>query len=174
MKTKNLLITPKTKILELIETYPQLEEILISYIPAFNKLKNPILRKTVAKIATLQQVAAIGNVNVEDLINLLRKHVGQDLISVEKDSNYVTVKPDWFDESKIVKEFDVRELLKAGEHPINQVISDLNQLKENEILKVIAPFLPAPMIDKSLSLNFKHWVKKEKEDFFVIYFQKSN
>lgn len=51
----SLIITPKTKVLELIETYPELEDILIEYAPAFKKLKNPLLRKTVAKIATLQQ-----------------------------------------------------------------------------------------------------------------------
>ena len=60
-----LIITPKTKVLQVIEAYPQLEEVLIGYVPAFVKLKNPILRKTVARIATLQQAAAIGNVKVE-------------------------------------------------------------------------------------------------------------
>jgi hypothetical protein len=76
-----LIITPKTKILQLIETYPQLEEVLIEYAPAFKKLKNPVLRKTIARITTLQQAAAIGNVKVEDMINRLRKEVGQDKIT---------------------------------------------------------------------------------------------
>ena len=48
-----LIITPKTKVLELIETYPELEDVLIEYAPAFKNLKNPVLRRTVAKIATL-------------------------------------------------------------------------------------------------------------------------
>ncbi len=34
---------------------------------AFKKLKNPVLKRTVAKIATLQQAATVGNVKVEDL-----------------------------------------------------------------------------------------------------------
>ena len=80
MENHTLIISPKTKVLQLIETYPQLEDVLINYVPAFKKLKNPILRKTVAKIATLQQAAVVGNVKVEDLINLLRKEVGQDTI----------------------------------------------------------------------------------------------
>lgn len=53
-----LIITPKTKVLQLIETYPQLEELLIEMVPTFEKLKNPVLRRTVAKIATLQQAAS--------------------------------------------------------------------------------------------------------------------
>jgi hypothetical protein len=73
MEKNQIIITPKTKVLQLIEAYPQLEDVLIAYVPAFKKLKNPVLRKTVAKIATLQQAASIGNVQVSDLINHLRK-----------------------------------------------------------------------------------------------------
>jgi len=172
MEKKQLIISPKTKVLQLIETYPELEDVLINYVPAFKKLKNPILRKTVAKIATLQQAASIGNVKVGDLINHLRKEVGQELISDELDNPYNTVKPDWFNESLIAQEFDVREMLAAGEHPVNQVMSDLKKLSVNSIYKMIAPFLPAPLIDKATSLNVKHWVVKKSDQLFFIYFYK--
>lgn len=165
-----LVITPKTKVLQLIEAYPQLEETLISYVPAFEKLKNPILRKTVAKIATLQQAAAIGNVPVEDLINRLRREVGQDLISQNENNMYNTTKPAWFDPAMISGELDARAMLAAGEHPVNQVIADLKSLTSGSIYKLTAPFLPAPLIDKASSLNFDHWVNNEDEGIFVIYF----
>ena len=71
-----LMITPQSKILQVIEAYPQLEDVLISYVPAFEKLKNPVLRNTVARVTTMQQVASIGNVKVGELINMLRKEVG--------------------------------------------------------------------------------------------------
>lgn len=172
--SNQLIITPKTKVLQLIEAYPQLEDVLIGYVPAFKKLKNPILRNTVAKIATLQQAAAVGNVKIEDLINRLRKEVGQDLISGTEDTVYIISKPDWFSESKIVNELDVREMLSKGEQPVNQVIADLNQLPKGSIYKVIAPFLTAPLIDKATSLGLKHWVKKESEGLFMIFFYKPN
>ncbi len=89
-------ITPKSKVMQVIEEYPQLEDVLISYIPAFKKLKNPVLRKTVARIASLQQAASIGNVKVEDLINHLRKEVGQDMYTESKELGYNTSKPGWF------------------------------------------------------------------------------
>ena len=165
-----LIITPKTKVLQLIEAYPQLEETLISYVPAFEKLKNPILRKTVAKIATLQQAASIGNVPVEDLINRLRREVGQDLISQNENNMYHTTKPAWFDPAKITAELDARAMLAAGDHPVNQVIADLKNLTSGSIYKLTAPFLPAPLIDKASSLNFDHWVTNEDEGIFVIYF----
>jgi hypothetical protein len=170
MKKKQIIISPKTKVLHLIETYPELEDVLINYVPAFKKLKNPILRKTVAKIATLQQAASIGNVNVGDLINHLRKEVGQDLVKGEINNVYNTQQPEWFDTAKIVQELDVRDMLAAGEHPVNQVMADLKKLPANSIYKMIAPFLPAPLIDKASSIEAKHWVVKEREDVFIIYF----
>jgi hypothetical protein len=172
MAKQQLIISPKTKVLQLIETYPELEEVLINYVPAFKKLKNPILRKTVAKIATLQQAASIGNVKVGDLINHLRKEVGQVLVSEEYESQYNTSKPDWFNESSIRQELDVREMLAAGEHPVNQVMADLKKLPNSSIYKLIAPFLPAPLIDKATSLGVSHWIVKEQDELFIIYFFK--
>jgi hypothetical protein len=173
MKKPNLIINPKTKVLQLIETYPELEDVLIGYVPAFKKLKNPILRKTVAKVASLQQAAAVGNVKLEDLINLLRKAVGQDEIETASEAGYNTEQPAWFDGSKISASLDVREMLNAGEHPINQVIAELKTLPSENIYKITAPFLPAPLIDKTSSLGFDHWVKKENEELFNVFFKKS-
>jgi hypothetical protein len=168
----NLIITPKTKVLQLIEAYPHLEAVLINYVPAFEKLKNPLLRKTVAKVATLQQAAAIGKVKVEDLINHLRKEVGQENITQGDDSPYNYKKPYWFDENKVAEELDVRPMLAAGEHPVNQVVSDVKKMTPGTIYKIIAPFLPAPLIDKVTSIGADHWIAKEEEKLFEIFFYK--
>ncbi len=173
MEKEQLIITPKTKVLELIEAYPHLEDILIKYVPAFSKLKNPLLRRTVAKIATLQQAASIGNVKTGDLINLLRKEVGQELINTGNETAYNTKKPSWFEETLIEKEFDIREMLAAGEQPVNQVISDLSHLNKGKIYKLTSPFLPAPLIDKAISLKIDHWVLKEVENLVLVYFYKA-
>lgn len=169
---KNLIITPKTRVLELIETYPELEDILIEIAPAFKKLKNPILRKTVAKIATLQQAAAIGNIKTEELINRLRKEVGQENITSDAGVQYNYLKPVWFSENKISKRFNASEMLAAGEQPVNQVIADLNHLEEGKIYLLVAPFLTAPLIDKATSLGIGHWVDKKGDEEFYVYFKK--
>jgi len=173
MEKTKLIITPKTKVLELIEAYPHLEDVLIRYVPAFSKLKNPLLRRTVAKIATLQQAASIGNVKTGDLINLLRKETGQELMNATDDTTYNTNKPAWFEVALIEKEFDIREMLAAGEQPVNQVISDLNHLSKGKIYKLTSPFLPAPLIDKAISLKIEHWVSNGLENSVLVYFYKS-
>ena len=88
---EKLIITPKTKIYDLLEAYPQLEEILISSAPEFKKLQNPILRKTITRITNISQAAVIGNLNVEELVNRLRDKVGQSSIGQLDDSDRKSV-----------------------------------------------------------------------------------
>ena len=69
-------------------------------------------------------------------------------------------------------EFDAREMLAAGEQPVNQVMADLNDLEQGAVYKVVAPFVPAPLVDKASSLGLAHWIKRTDEEEFVIYFYK--
>lgn len=172
---EQLIITPKTKIYNLLEAYPQLEDVLISTAPQFKKLKNPVLRKTIAKVTSLSQAAIIGGLNVEELVIKLRNEVGQtstDNLEIEG-GNYTTEKPQWFDQKKISATIDIRDMLNEGEQPVHEVMSAVKKLKEQEILEVIAPFIPAPLIDKSLSMNYQHWLDKRGDDEVVVYFYAS-
>ena len=55
-----LIITPKTRIYDLLKAYPELEETLIGSAPEFKKLRNPVLRKTITRITNISQAAIIG------------------------------------------------------------------------------------------------------------------
>jgi hypothetical protein len=61
-------------------------------------------------------------------------------------------------------------MLAAGEQPVNQVIADLNALGQGDIYKLVAPFMPAPLVDKASSLGVSHWVIQKDGGEFVIYF----
>ena len=120
----------------------------------------------------MQQVAAIGKIKVEDLINMLRKLVGQDCIESSDDFEINREQPTWYKNEKVTKSFDVREMLARGEHPVNQVISDLSEIGSTGIYELIASFLPVPLIEKASSLNFEHWVKEGDDNSIRIYFFK--
>jgi hypothetical protein len=66
-------IQPSTKIAQLLDAYPELEEVLIEMAPPFKKLRNPILRKSVAKVATLQQAAIVGRLDPSAMITSCAK-----------------------------------------------------------------------------------------------------
>jgi hypothetical protein len=169
---EKLIITPKTKIYDLLEAYPELEEMLISSAPEFKKLKNPILRKTITRITNISQAAVIGGLNVEELVNKLRAGAGQDSIHQLDDTGtkYTTICPDWFREELIVNRIDIREMLNRGEQPVHEVLAAIKKLNVNEILEIVAPFIPAPLLDKTLSLSYKHWLDKKGEGEYGVYF----
>ncbi len=64
-----LTLTPKTTIHTLLKQYPFLLDFLAEYHPEFKKLTNPVLRRTVGRMATLDAVAEQGNVPLNRLID---------------------------------------------------------------------------------------------------------
>ena len=164
-----LVITPKTKIYDLLVAYPELEDLLIKTAPQFKKLKNPILRRTIARVTTLSQAATIGGVKVEDLINILRESAGQELHDnySEEETSYNYDKPEWFTEEKICNKIEVSDMLNAGEQPVHETLTSLKKLNDNEILEILSPFLPAPLIDKIISLGYRHWICQEGSAFKI-------
>jgi len=164
------LITPKSKIAEILSNYPELEEIFIKFAPEFEKLKNPILRKIVAKLTTLEQAAKIANVDLGKLINTLRKAVGQDTIEnidASTDVNFET-----FDKTNVIEHFDARPLLNAGNHPVHIVMDKLSKLETNQILCLITPFKPFPLIEMAKQRNFKIMLEELEADLYYTYFKK--
>jgi hypothetical protein len=170
---KNIIIAPKTKIGDLLETYPHLEDVLISLSPSFAKLKNPILRITVAKVATLQQAAVIGGMRVDDLVNRLRKEVGQQGYSGDADeaSSVLSNPPDWARAENIAESFDAVPLINAGSSPMAAIVSKARKLEPGKVLSFTTPFIPAPLLDTLKEQQFTVCtVQRGEQDFinFVI------
>jgi hypothetical protein len=168
-----LIITPQTKVSELLDAYPQLEEVLFEISPAFSKLKNPILRKTVAKIASLQQAAIVGKISVDDLVNRLRKEVGQELFSGAGAEEVASkTAPPWFDEEKITIRFNAIPIINAGNSPMAEILSQASLIEGDDILELKAPFIPAPIIDKIREKGFEAW-SVQRGSVVLNYFQRS-
>ncbi len=140
-----LQITPETKVANLLETYPDLENLLLSLSPKFALLKNPVLRRTAAKLATLRQAAQVGGLSIGALVSTLRAAAGQDELTVsdgEQDDSLGEPAP-----QDVVEEFDVRPMIERGEQPLSLVMTQLRALPPGKAIKLITPFLPAPLID---------------------------
>lgn len=68
-------ISAKTKINDLLNSYPDLVDFFIGKSPKFKHLKNPIMRKTIGKVATLKQVAEMGDLDLELLLDEIEKEI---------------------------------------------------------------------------------------------------
>jgi hypothetical protein len=173
MNEPKLIISPKTKVGELLDVFPELEDVLLELSPSFAKLKNPILRKTVARVASLQQAAIIGGLKVDELVNRLRKEVGQDLFGGETETAQylVVLPPDWFNEAQVVQHFDASPIINSGGSPMAEILTLATELQQGEILEIKTPFVPAPIIDMLKDKRFKSF-SLQKGDEVVSYFAK--
>jgi len=173
IETNKLQITPQTIVADLLNEYPILEDKLIEIAPVFKKLKNPVLRKTIAKVTSLKQAAVIGNVALPDLINKLRKEVGQEtLISAKDEAIINSDKPDWIIEENIKLVYDAREDLENGVHPVSKVVKDIETLSEDEIYLLITPFIPLPLIDIINKKGFISYSEKTEENKFSTFIKR--
>jgi hypothetical protein len=141
-------INPETKVGALLEAYPELEEVLIRMAPAFSRLRNPVLRKTVAKVATLEQAARIGGVSVPSLVRQLREAVGCHGPEVDETQEPVSeLAPAWLSHASIRLRLDADELLARGEHPLGRVREAVEHLAPAEVVELTSSFRPEPLIE---------------------------
>jgi hypothetical protein len=125
--------------------------VLISWVPAFARLRNPILRKTVAKVATLEQAARIGGVSVRDLVRKLREATGQPGLEILDapggSADAFAETPAWLKEGLVRFTIDADSMLEHGEHPIGKVRQSVAALAQGEIVRLTSSFRPEPLID---------------------------
>lgn len=170
---KQLDINLQTKVAEMLDHYPQLEEVLLELSPSFAKLKNPILRKTIAKVATLKQISEIAKLDPGEMISTLRK--GANLCPANTTMSEVdkfTSQPEWVDENIISDTFDACLILNEGKSPMKQIIDKSQLLDTGQILKLITPFIPSPIIDILKNKGYRCWSKSDN-NLIVTYILKT-
>lgn len=148
-------ITPETKVGALLEAYPELEERLIELAPAFKKLKNPVLRRTVGKVATLAQAARVAGLNARELVTALREAAGQQpLGETSPEGPSTSGQHAWIQSLRVVARIDAEQLLAAGTNPLQAVNAQLSSLGAGEAISVTSSFVPAPLIDAVAARGF--------------------
>lgn len=160
-------ITPETKIADLLKEFPQLEATLIKYSPAFSALKNPVLRRTVAKVTSLQQASKVGNVSVMEMVDALRAEVGQPPLNEAILSD--EIEDNRFIPENITHHFDARPIIEAGDHPREAIVAVAETLKKDECLEILAPFPPVPIVDLLKKKGFQAHISEPKNGIVKSY-----
>ena len=126
--------------------------------PAFVKLRNPVLRRSVARVATLNQAANVGRLDPKEFVNELRVAAGLEPLTDPDiaEVDYCGPEPDWYDRDAVtvvVREDD----LDPDVMPINPVLRLVRDLQAGEILELVASHLPAPGIDILRRKGYRTW-----------------
>jgi hypothetical protein len=150
-------ITPDSRLGELLERWPALEAVLLEISPHFRALKNPVLRRTIARVATLRQVSKVSGVPLGALVERLRAGAGlSPLGEAAGEAEEAPVeRPAWAAEGAAARTRDARAAIEAGEHPMPQVMADLAALAEAQVYQLLTPFVPAPLVDLARQKGFQ-------------------
>ncbi len=130
-------LNPKTKVNDLLNQYPFLKDFLVKLNPEFKMLDNPVMRKTVGRLASLGKVAMIGGMDVKKLLNDIAG-------KIKKETNAavsVTYNEEDVDGQEVRLE-TLKEIIKelhAGKDPGSQ------KKKFEELIKDVAPWEIAQM-----------------------------
>jgi len=174
MASSEIEITPETKVHRLLEAYPELEEVLIGIAPPFKKLRNPLLRRSVAKVASLRHISSVGGVPLNELIGTLRKAVGQPVTNeFYEEEDYFGDRPDWFSSDKISVSIHEATLKDQDQMTLVTILTESKKVKKDEIIELVTSFLPAPGIDVLKSKGYSVWALREEDGLIRSYFLKN-
>jgi DUF438 domain-containing protein len=160
-------IGPKTKIDELLSRYPFIKEFLVQLDPHFKALDNPLLRKTLGKVATLSKVAMVGGIDLKKLLDEIageiRRRTGEDVGVGEAEEVGVITEPEQRIEA--LKEI-IRDLHKGA---------DIKVLKKRflDLIRDVAPSEIANMEQRLISEGMPEEEVKRLCDVHVEVFRES-
>ncbi|MEQ8696725.1 MAG: DUF2249 domain-containing protein [Bauldia litoralis] len=173
---KHNTFSASTTVAEAIKGDPAALERLVALSPKFRRLRNPVLRRTMARLATLADAARIAGLPVLAVVAAANGTAVPD--GGTEDAPFYRVpsvpaaEPDWFrlvDEAGAVSQ-DVRPLLDAGQDPLQEIMSASRSVREGGTLIVDAPFDPAPLRRVLCRKGFVSYAREIAPDHFRVYF----
>jgi uncharacterized protein (DUF2249 family) len=168
-------IDENTKISKIINDTPAAIDAIVSISKHFEKLRIPILRKTLASRLTIKQAARIGGVSVTDFFEKLQ-HLGFSYNSNETASHEEKNKNAYVKKLNFEKtiDLDVRGILKQNKDPFNDIMGALETLPLDHALNIINTFEPTPLINILSKKGYIHETVFVEKMLVYTYFKKES
>ncbi len=166
-----MVINAHTKIGALIKQQPQALEAIIRISPAFEKLRNPILRKLMAGRTSIAMAAKIGGCTVEDFYKQLQP-LGFSIGNGKEEKEVRKTLPLFLQSVKKeqLKSLDVRADIAAGNDPLQRILKEIQMLPDGYVLKIINTFEPAPLMQLLAKKGFESYADEVAPQLVETYF----
>lgn len=182
-----MVIQPSDRVAEVLRQDERLLEILIGISPVFEGLRNPLLRRTMGRVATVEQAARVAGVDpemlAERLNRALRGHApaapaarevpgARSLPEREGPSSTMPASLAAIPAERVV-DLDVREDLRRGQEPFSRIMAARKEVSEGGVLRLRAIFEPVPLYAVMAKQGFDHWTEQLAEDDWRVWFHPS-
>ncbi len=168
-------IDENTKISKIINDTPEAIDAIASLSKHFEKLRIPILRKTLASRVTIKQAAKIGGVSINDFFIKLTPlgftHEAGKINHADSEKEEEALYINNFENGN-VEELDVRGILKQNKDPFNIIMDSLERLPDGHSLNIINTFEPIPLINILSKKGYTHQTIYKDKQLVHTYFKK--
>ncbi|HSJ23132.1 MAG TPA: DUF2249 domain-containing protein [Longimicrobiales bacterium] len=156
-------------------------DVFIELSPAFERLRNPTMRRIMTRLVTVEQAARMGGVDCSLLLARLNEHAGAPV--PEEEAEDMTGGPltektspaamPW-ELAMIPAErtvtLDVRDELRAGREPFSLIMDAVREVPDDGAFVLRAIFEPVPLYAVLAKRGFLHWTEQRAADDWVIHF----
>jgi uncharacterized protein (DUF2249 family) len=163
-------ITLDMTVADVIARHPQAIDLLAAQHSAFERLRNPLLRKAFSRLVTLRQAAAIAGVDLAALLDVLNGASSSALPAADIAASEPAEPPEWLDEARVAARLDVRAAQRAGQEPLADILRAVRVLPPGGILALRNTFEPLPLYTLLGRRGFQAWARRLAADDWEIFF----
>ena len=158
----------------------RLLEVFVAASPAFEKLRSAAMRKTMARLVTVEQAARIAGIDAGALVQRLNDALdGAEPRAVDPAPVAPELLPPIPERLRALPtdrlvDCDVREELRAGVEPFRRILDAARALPATSVLRVRAIFEPAPLYAVLARQGLAHATERLADDDWRVWFYRDD
>jgi uncharacterized protein (DUF2249 family) len=175
-----MVIRAEDRVARVLEADERLLEVFTSASPHFERLRNPGMRKVMARLITVGQAARIAGVEAGDLVSRLNGALGEPAPATDDDpgrrSDEVSTTKEQLPPELAgigpdrISDIDVRDDLRRGEEPFSRIMAAKQALPAGHVFRLRATFEPVPLYHVLGKQGFAHWTEELGEEDWRVWF----
>jgi uncharacterized protein (DUF2249 family) len=168
-------VAPTDRVSDVLARDEALVEVFIRHAEHFQKLRNVMMRRVMARLVTVEQAARIANVPVHALVRDLNEALHIDATQPTEAAGMEAVESNEEDSDRRPTslwevELDVREDMHTGREPFSRIMAAVAALGADELLHLRTIFEPVPLIGLLEKRGFDHEKARHDADDWSVWF----
>lgn len=153
----------------------RLLDVFVAASPTFEKLRSAAMRKTMARLVTVEQAARIAGIDAGDLVDRLNRALAGAAPAAAEPAPAAAELAPIPDAVRAMPpvDCDVREDLRAGIEPFRRILDAARSLPAGSVLRVRAIFEPAPLYAVLARQGLAHATERLADDDWRVWFYHS-
>ena len=170
-------IRPTDRVSDVLARDEQLVDVFVRHASHFEKLRQPALRRVMARLVSVEQAARMAGVPVDDLLRDLNHAIG-----AQSNTSQVDIAaPTAGDTSETMTraqhpvgwpiiELDLRDDMRSGLEPFSRIIAAVGALHDDQVLRLRTIFEPVPLFAVLARRGLAHESRQNAPDDWSVWF----